>query len=200
MEPGVCKSKPNSTLVSNKTSGEWAGAALHAVFEGIGICIFLLWDSLNTDSVGSDKKTCWKSGLKCQPFKGQIFVLSPVPDGRTGESSGQVEGWNGENLLLPHQFWGKTEAQKFSQSCEQMQDLAYLWCQRGRAGSVLGMKLQGLLHHCCHNSKFSWDQRLLLITEIPPEGINLTLVAARTLGSLLDVVLPFACIEKLIEG
>lgn len=80
MELGVCKSKPHSNLISNKTSGEWAGTTLHAMFEGIGVCIFLLWDSLNTDSIGSDKKTCWKSWLKCQPFKGQIFVLSPVAD------------------------------------------------------------------------------------------------------------------------
>lgn len=42
------------------------------------------------------------------------------------------------------------------------------------------------------------QQRFLLITEIPLGCINLMLVAAIALGSCIDVIPPFACIEKVI--
>lgn len=42
------------------------------------------------------------------------------------------------------------------------------------------------------------QQRFLLITEIPLECINLMLVAAVASGSCIDVIPPFACIEKVI--
>lgn len=42
------------------------------------------------------------------------------------------------------------------------------------------------------------QQRFLLISEIPLEYINLTLVAAVALGSRIVMIPPFACTEKVI--
>lgn len=95
----------------------------------------------------------------------------------------------------------KQKHRSVSQSHEQMQDPVYIWSQQGRAGSVLGTKLQG----CSHNSEFSWDLRFLLITGIPPEGINLTLelwVLSLIWYHLLPVLrsqqkVKLCCLEKL---
>lgn len=92
MDLGVCKLKPNSDLVSNKTFGEWAAAALHAVFEGIGICIFL-WGSLITDSVGSDKKNLFEELAEMSAIQGRALCSPQMLMAITGESSNVGMEW-----------------------------------------------------------------------------------------------------------
>lgn len=67
--------KPNCNSLSNETSGEWAETTLRAIPKKISICIFFYavgWIQIQLEVT----KTCWKSSLKCEPFKGQkIFVF-----------------------------------------------------------------------------------------------------------------------------